>query len=162
MSEQITMMSMREKVVKGINPGDRFTVVRTFKEQDVIDFANITKDYNPVHFDARFSEEKKFKTTICHGLLVASLVTEIGGQLGWLATGMSFKFIKPVYIGDTVCCDLVINSIDEKGFAIAVADIRNHDGDTVIKSDLEGILPGIREKRVIKDMLEEGDPTNRV
>ncbi|MBT8359723.1 MAG: acyl dehydratase, partial [Deltaproteobacteria bacterium] len=95
------MSKTRKKAIEGLQSGDSFTVTRTLTEQDMKRFADISKDYNPIHFDDRFAEVKNLNGRICHGLLVASLLTEIGGQLGWLASAMSFQFKKPVYLGDT-------------------------------------------------------------
>jgi acyl dehydratase len=89
------MSHIRKKAVGGLEIGDAFCVSRTFTEQDVIRFADVSRDYNPVHFDERFAKVKKFEDHICHGLLIASLVTEIGGQIGWLASGMTFKLKLP-------------------------------------------------------------------
>jgi len=80
------------KPVKGVNIGDQFSVTRTFSEQDVIDFARASRDYNPVHFDERFANAKNFKGRICHGLLIGSLLTEIGGNLQVYITA-SFPFL---------------------------------------------------------------------
>lgn len=155
------MSDIRKKTVEGLKSGDTFSVSRTFSEQDSIRFADISRDYNPVHFDERFAKVKNFERRICHGLLVATLITEIGGQIGWLASGMNFKFIKPVFFGDTVKCDFTITDIDERGRAIAEAIFTNGDGVTVLKAVLTGILPGLRETRIMKAMLSEGDPTNK-
>lgn len=81
---------------------------RSQNKQDVVNFADISRDHNPVHLDERFAKVKKFRGRVCHGLLVASLLTEIGGQIGWLATRMEFNFKKPVYFGDTISCDFTI------------------------------------------------------
>lgn len=155
------MSNIREKTVEGLKPGDTFSVSRTFSERDAIRFADISRDYNPVHFDERFAKAKNFERRICHGLLVAALITEIGGQIGWLASGMNFRFIKPVYFGDTVTCDFTITDINDRGRAEAEAVFTNEDGVTVLKAVLTGIVPGDREKRIMKDMLSEGDPTNK-
>jgi 3-hydroxybutyryl-CoA dehydratase len=158
---ELKMSDIREKTVEGLKSGDTFSVSRTFSERDVIRFADISRDYNPVHFDERFAKVKNFERRICHGLLVATLITEIGGQIGWLASGMNFRFIKPVYFGDTVKCDFTITEIDERGRAEAEAIFTNGDGVTVLKAALTGIVPGDREKRIMKAMLSEGDPTNK-
>jgi 3-hydroxybutyryl-CoA dehydratase len=99
--EEVLMSWIREKTLEGLKTGDFFSISRTFTEEDVIRFAAITRDYNPVHFDERFSGAKSFSGRICHGLLVASMISEIGGQIGWLASEMKFHFKKPVYIGET-------------------------------------------------------------
>ena len=149
------MPNIRKKTIEGLKSGDTFSVSRTFSEQDVMRFADISRDYNPVHFDERFAKVKNFERRICHGLLVAALITEIGGQIGWLASGMNFRFIKPVYFGDTVKCDFTITDIDERGRAEAEAIFTNGDGVTVLKAALTGIVPGDREKRIMKDILQK-------
>ena len=102
---QFVWHTSEKKAIAGLKRGDSFAVSRTFTEQDTMAFADMRRDYNPVHFDHRFAAVKNFRDRICHGLLVASLLTEIGGQIGWLASGMNFHFRKPVYFGDTIeCC----------------------------------------------------------
>jgi acyl dehydratase len=155
------MSYIRKKAIEGIKVGDVFTITRRFSEADMIKFADITKDYNPVHFDERFATVKQFNGRICHGLLVASILTLIGGQIGWLATRMDFKFKKPVYFGDTIICSLVITKIDQNGRAEAEAVFKNQDTVTVLEALLTGTIPGAEEKRVLKVMLAEGDSTNK-
>jgi len=154
------MSSIRQSAITGLNPGDKFVVTRTFTEKDTLAFADISRDYNPVHFDSRFAEAKKFRERICHGLLVGSLLTEIGGQIGWLASGMNFRFRKPVYFGDTVECRLTITELDERNHAKAEVLFVNQDEQIVIEATVTGIVPGINEKRVLEQMVSEGDPTN--
>jgi len=142
------MSHIRKKAVGGLEAGDTFSVSRTFSELDVIQFADISRDYNPVHFDERFSKVKNFDNRICHGLLVASLLTEIGGQIGWLASGMSFEFKKPVYFGDTIRCDFTITEMDAKGRAKAEVVFTNNNDIIVLEAVLTGIVPGVSgEKR---------------
>jgi acyl dehydratase len=128
----------------------------------VIRFADITRDYNPVHFDERFSRVKNFRDRICHGLLVASMISEIGGQIGWLASEMRFQFRKPVYIGETISCSLTITRVDHQGRAEAAAIFRNQESAVVLEALLKGILPGPRELEVMTAMVREGDPTNKI
>ncbi len=155
------MSFIREKTVAGLKTGDTFSVSRTFATADVIRFAQISKDFNPVHFDDRFARLKKFDGPICHGLLVATLLTEIGGQIGWLASGMVFEFKKPVYPGQTVTCDFTLVAIDPNGRARAEAIYTNESGVMVVKAVLTGILPGSAEKRIMQEMPDTaGDPSS--
>jgi len=156
------MSSMRMKAVKDISVGDTFITSRTFTEQQVMDFAEISRDYNPVHFDERFAKAMKFNRKICHGLLVASMVTEIGGQLGWLATEMNFKFQKAVYFGDTIKIDLTVIDIDQNGLATSEVVFSNQDGTTVLEAVVKAFAPGEPGKQVIRTMIAEGDPTNKI
>jgi len=156
------MSHIRKSAVDGLTIGDTFTVTRTFTEADTTAFAEISRDYNPVHFDDRFAAVKHFRGRICHGLLVASLLTEIGGQIGWLASGMGFRFRKPVYFGDTVECRFTLTELDNRQRAEAEAVFRNQRGEIVLEATLSGILPGLAEKEVIGRMMAEGDPTNPI
>src|SRR5210317_591788 len=143
------MSQIRNQTIQGLTVGDTFTVSRKFIEQDMLNFADITRDYNPIHFDENFVAAKKLKGRICHGLLVGSLLTEIGGQIGWLASEMSFRFKKPVYFGDTIDCSLTITKIDGQNRARAEAIYRNQNGTVVLEADLAGILPADRERKIL-------------
>jgi len=155
------MSYMRKQAIAGLKLGDSFTISRTFTEQATIAFADMSGDYNPVHFDDRFANAKQFRARICHGLLVASMVTEIGGQIGWLASGMNFRFKKPVYFGDTIECSLTITELDDRNRAKAEAVFKNQHNETVIEAHITGIIPGLQERRVMEAMMAEGDPTNK-
>ena len=156
------MSEIRRKAIEGLKAGDSFTVRRTFTEDDMNTFAGITRDYNPVHYDERFSAVKGFNGRICHGLLVASMLTEVGGQMGWLASVMNFRFKKPVYFGDTITCKLTITDIDDRNRAQAIAEYTNEGGLIVLEADLAGIVPAEPEQEVLKAMVGEGDPTNKL
>jgi acyl dehydratase len=133
---------------------------RVFSEADLHAFAEITRDYNPCHFEPRYCDLKGFSGPVIHGLLVGSMICEPGGQWGWLASEMNFKFLKPVYIGDTITCEITITDVTERGFARAAATYFNQRGETVAKADLAGILPSAEERKVMAVMVMEGDPTN--
>jgi len=155
------MSDIRKQAIEGLEIGDSFSVERTFTEEDMLRFSEITRDYNPVHFDERFSVVKNFNGRICHGLLVAGMLTEIGGQIGWLASVMNFRFKQPVYFGDTIECSLTITEIDEHNRARAEAIYHNQNGTIVLEADLAGILPGAGEKQVLSAMAAEGDPITK-
>ncbi|MEJ2718642.1 MAG: MaoC family dehydratase [Deltaproteobacteria bacterium] len=154
------MTTLREKALENRYVGEIFRVTRTLSEEEMIRFAEISRDYNPVHFDGRFAQAKGMERRICHGLLVACLMTEIGGQCGWLASRMDFQFKRPVYLGDTITCTLTITKLDDNGRGELEAVYTNQHGDVVMKAFLGGIFPGESEKAIIRTMLEEGDPTN--
>ena len=143
------MSKIRNKTIQGLQVGDTFTISRQFSETDVQNFADITRDYNAVHFESRFANAKNFRGRICHGLLVGSLLTEIGGQIGCLASVMNFRFKQPVYFNDTITCKLTITHMDERRRARATALYYNPDGDLVLEAELEGILPDETERQIL-------------
>lgn len=154
------MSNLRKSSLESRKVGDIFTITRTLSEADMLKFADITRDYNPVHFDERFAAAKGMTGRICHGLLAASLMTEIGGQCGWLASRMDFRFKRPVYFGDTVTCTLTITKLDEHGRGELDAVYTNQHGEVVIQAYLTGMLPRENEKEILRTMIDEGDPTN--
>lgn len=159
---EIGMSSIRRRTIEGLKAGDSFSLSRTFTEKDVNQFADITRDYNPVHFDEGFASAKKFKGRICHGLLVGSMLCEIGGQIGWLASEMNFQFKQPVYFGETILCVFRITDIDPRGRAGAKVEFHNQQGELVLEARLKGILPGSEERNIMKAMVAEGDRTNKL
>ncbi|MFQ5841920.1 MAG: MaoC family dehydratase [Thermodesulfobacteriota bacterium] len=156
------MSEWRRRAMRGLSPGMTFTFVRTFTQRDVEVFGDITRDYNPVHYEERFAQVKGFSGLICHGLLVGSMVCELGGQVGWLASGMEFRFFRPVYIGDTITCRITIEEVDQRNFATAEGTFTNQDGQKVLEATLTGFIPGPREREVLAKMKAEGDPTNKL
>ncbi len=150
----------RQCAAAGLAVGDVFTASRTFTAADIETFGAITRDYNPVHYEPRFTESKGLSGPILHGLLTAGLLCEIGGQLAWLASGMSFRFLRPVYPGDTVTCTLTITDLEPSGRASGEASYRNQAGDEVLVATLEGIVPRTSERAVLAEMIAVGDPTN--
>ena len=153
---------MRTRAIQGLKAGDKFSLRRTFTQEETFSFGDMTRDYNPVHYDGRWTAIKGFKGLICHGLLVGSMICEFGGQVGWLATGMNFKFIKPVYFGDTILCTVTLVRLDDDGRAEAEALFTNQDGQHVCRAHLAGRLPLPAERELLEQMVKEGDPTNRL
>ena len=121
---------------------------------DVDAFAELRRDTNPIRFSREFVQLKGFRSRICHGLLVGGMLTEAGGQIGWLASGMNFRFKKPVYFGDTITCRFTLTSVDANLRATAEAVFTNHDGVVVLEADLYGVLPSAKERAVLATLLE--------
>ena len=153
---------IRVKAIQGLNEGDSFTYTRRFSEDETKSFGDMTRDYNPVHYDLRWTEIKGFDGMICHGLLVGSMICEFGGQVGWLATGMNFKFIKPVYFDDTIRCTITITKIEKAGRAEAEAYFLNQNDEQVCHAYLTGRVPLSQERERLKQMRDENDPTNKL
>ncbi len=153
---------IRQKGIAGIAEGDVFRCQRTFTRGETLQFGDMTRDYNPVHYDERWAEAKGFNGLICHGLLVGSMICEFGGQVGWLASGMRFNFIQPVYFGDTIRCDVTVTRIEPGGRAEAEAVFTNQHDEQVGFVRLTGRLPLAPERELLRQMVAEGDPDNKL
>lgn len=111
---------------------------KTISESDVYLFAGITGDMNPVHTNIIHAEKSIVKARIAHGALVAGLIsTVIGMQMpgpGTIYMEQDSKFIKPVFIGDTVTAKVeVIEIINiEKRILKLNTTVRNQNNEIVI------------------------------
>jgi acyl dehydratase len=157
------MTRLRRQAAHGaLTKGTTVSVSRTFTDEDLLAFGRITRDYNPVHYEPRWTEGKGYAGPILHGLLVGSMLCEPGGQWGWLATRMSFRFRRPVYAGDTVTCRITITAVEEGGRASAECVFSNQHGEVVLTGEMSGFLPDPDERRLLARMIDEGDPTNEL
>jgi acyl dehydratase len=94
--------------------GDRIaTEKRTVTEADIMEFARLSGDDNRIHTDPDFSKTTPFGKQIAHGLLGLSIASGLAWKTGILdGTVIAFrevtgwKFVKPVFIGDTIYVEL--------------------------------------------------------
>ena len=128
--------------------GRAFSYRRTFTDGDVALFCGVTGDFNPYHQDATFAAESFFGRRIVPGLLTASMLTHIGGMIGFLATEMHFEYVAPVYIGDTVTCTVTFVAKDEatRAFTGAATGV-NQDGRDVLRATFKGFPGDLRLAR---------------
>jgi 3-hydroxybutyryl-CoA dehydratase len=122
--------------VEDLQVGDRFTYARTLSEGDSALFVAASGDFNPYHTDEAFARQNRFGRRIVPGLLTASLLTHIGGELCFLATRMVFEYLAPVYFGDTATAVAEIASIDPaRKFVRVTAQCTNQSGQVVLRGN---------------------------
>ena len=88
---------------------------KTITDADIVMFAGVSGDTNPVHLDQEFAAKTPFKTRIAHGMLSAGFIsTVIGTKLlgpGSIYMSQTLRFKAPVKIGDTVQTTCTITEI---------------------------------------------------
>jgi acyl dehydratase len=118
---------------------------RTVTESDIVSFAGLSGDFTAIHTDAEFCKTTPIEQRIAHGLLVMSIASGLAAQTGVLEGTVlvfreisNWKFIKPVFIGDTI--HVVMNVIQKKEFrrigggnVILELDVKNQNDETVMK-----------------------------
>ncbi|MBK8029658.1 MAG: MaoC family dehydratase N-terminal domain-containing protein [Anaerolineae bacterium] len=115
---------------------------RTITEADIVAFAGLTGDYNPMHTDAEYMKGSAFGQRIAHGMLTLSYAVGQAYQLGFMERtviafrGLEMKFSLPVFIGDTLHVELVVLEKKEArrlggGTVTLEVKIINQDGKTV-------------------------------
>jgi 3-hydroxybutyryl-CoA dehydratase len=93
---------------------------RTVTEADVVEFAGLSGDYHPLHVDRHYAEQKtRFGQRIAHGLLVLSIATgkvpADPDKVEALYGLDHVRFLKPVYLGDTVHIEMEVVNLRDKG-----------------------------------------------
>jgi len=120
-------------------PGQRFeSGGRTVTEADVVLFAGLSGDYNPLHTDATFAARTPFKQRVARGMLCASISTGLGQTLGIFEgttlalMSQTFTYKAPVFFGDTIRLALTVetctpSSKGGKGVVVFRSEILNQD-----------------------------------
>jgi 3-hydroxybutyryl-CoA dehydratase len=114
------MEELRGKYLDEISEGMTAVFSKTVTEADIVLFAGITGDTNPVHLDEEFAKPTMFKGRIAHGMLTAGFISTVFGTKlpgpGCIYMSQSLKFKAPVRIGDTVKARVTVGAVDrEKG-----------------------------------------------
>lgn len=93
---------------------------RTITEADIVNFAGLSGDFNPMHTDAAFAAKTPFGKRVAHGALIFSIATGLAYRMRFLeGTVLAFrgieewKFSSPVFIGDTIHCEVEISETKE-------------------------------------------------
>ena len=118
--------------------GDTLSWSRTFTEDDIRLFAQLSGDQGEHHFvpDAQ-------GRLMAHGLLTATLPTKIGGDLNLIARELVFRFHRPVFAGDTIECVVTLTSaVPGDGFTNVESEWRctNQHGKEVMTGGGSGII----------------------
>lgn len=130
-------MSYENKVRKweDMKVGDTASFTKTMTETDVVLWVGLTGDMNPIHIDQEYSKTTRFGKVLVPGVLVLGLVSNVITQVtfGHVYANQSIKFLKPVYIGDTVTATgTIIEKIDEKNMVKIETKCVNQDGALVM------------------------------
>ena len=125
--------------------GKTFRWRRTFTEADVALFCGVTGDFNPYHQDELFARESWYGKRIVPGLLTASMLTHIGGMIGFLATEMTFEYLAAVAPGDTITCTVEFVERDSaRRRLIGAGRFENQDGVEVLRARFSGFPAQVR------------------
>jgi 3-hydroxybutyryl-CoA dehydratase len=98
--------------------GMRATIRKTVENEDVIGFAELSGDHNPIHLSEHFARKTRFGGRIVHGLYTASLISGVIGMRlpgpGAVYISQTLRFLGPVKIGDIVDVSVEVAELTEK------------------------------------------------
>jgi acyl dehydratase len=115
---------------------------RTITEADLVSFAGLTGDTNPMHTDAEYAKTTQFGERVAHGMLGLAYAIGLAWQLGFMNgtviafTGLEWKFKGPIKIGDTIHVVAKVKQTKEMraaggGLVVLDARVLNQRGETV-------------------------------
>jgi acyl dehydratase len=126
------------------NIGDSAEFTKTITEEDVMKFAEVTGDYNPIHVNPEYAKTQMFGKQVAHGALSSGLISAVLGTKlfgpGILYGGQTVQFKRPVFFGDTLTA---IATVKEKytkkegtlKFIIAETIVKNQKGEIVTSGE---------------------------
>src|SRR5688572_26881898 len=112
---------------------------KTVTEADVMAFAEVTGDFNPVHVDEAAAARSPFGGRIAHGMLAAGLISAVLAMKlpgpGTIYLGQTLRFTKPVRIGDTVTARVEVLEVMRKRRVRLATTCRNQHGELVLEGE---------------------------
>ena len=126
--------------------GQHASFTKTFTEDDLRRFIEITGDVNPLHVDEEFARATQFGGRVLQGMLTASILSTMVGMMipgtGAIYRSQMLKFLRPVHIGETVTAHFVVRAIDRAKHRLEIESwIENANGERVIEGTCEaGVL----------------------
>jgi 3-hydroxybutyryl-CoA dehydratase len=125
--------------------GMTVSIQNTVSEQDVIDFARVSGDHNPLHMDEEYAKTTQFSGRIAHGALSASYISAVlGNDLpgpGAVFLELNLKFVRPVRIGDTVTSTAEVIEMVERGYRVKLAVKGEVNGKIVMRGEAVIMVP---------------------
>jgi 3-hydroxybutyryl-CoA dehydratase len=118
---------------------------KTITEADILMFAGVSGDTNPVHLNEEFARPTMFKTRIAHGMLSAGFIsTIIGTKLpgpGCIYVTQNLRFKAPVKIGDTVIARVEVLELNAEKKRVALKTVCTVGDTVVIDGDATVMVP---------------------
>ena len=125
--------------------GQSASMGKTITEADILMFAAVSMDTNPVHLNAETAAASQFKERIAHGMLSAGLISAVLGTKlpgpGTISLGQTLSFRRPVKIGDTVIATAEVIALDPAKKRATLRTICTVAGKTVIEGEAVVLPP---------------------
>ena len=131
--------------LEDLSVGQSAQLVRAVTEADIVAFAAVTGDTNPVHLDADYAATTAFGERIAHGMLSAGHISAVLGTVlpgpGAVYLSQSLAFKRPVKIGVEVTAKVTVTVIDEAKGRVTLATVCQVNGKTVVDGEAVVLVP---------------------
>lgn len=113
------MLELRQLCFEDLELGMTEQLTKRVNSSDVVGFAEVSGDRNPIHLSEHFAARTPFRTRIAHGLYTASLISAVLGTRlpgpGAIYLSQTLNFKAPVRIGDDVTVTVTVEELSERG-----------------------------------------------
>lgn len=139
------METLENIVYDELQVGDTASYTRSLTEEELVLFAAVSGDVNPVHLDPAFAANSMFKERIAHGmwsgsLISAALATVMPGP-GTIYLEQSLSFKRPVKLDDTLTVKLTVASKNPKNRVTLDCLVTNQRNEEVVTGEAKVIAP---------------------
>jgi 3-hydroxybutyryl-CoA dehydratase len=128
-----------------LSVGMRETLMKTVMNEDVIGFANLSGDHNPIHLSEHFARKTRFGERIAHGLYTASLISAVLGMYlpgpGAVYLSQTLNFRGPVRIGDVLTITVEVAEVNPEGRRVLLRCECLVDGKVVLDGEARVTVP---------------------
>lgn len=111
-------MALHGYYLEDLSEGMSAAFGKTVTDADVLMYAGVSGDTNPVHLNEEFALETPFHGRIAHGMLTAGLISTVFGTKlpgpGCIYVSQTLHFLAPVRVGETVRAEVTVKSIDRE------------------------------------------------
>lgn len=141
------MQELHGFYLEDLEIGQRASYAKTITEADVVLFAGISGDDNPVHINAEYAAGTMFKERIVHGMFSAALISAVLGTRlpgpGAIYVDQQLSFKAPVHIGDTVTATATVKEINHERRRVVLETVCTVNGKVVA----EGVATNMVDRR---------------
>ena len=135
----MTILALRTLYFEDLSVGMTEKLAKTVASSDVVGFAEVTGDRNPIHLSEHFAAKTPFGTRIAHGLYTASLISAVLGTRlpgpGAIYISQTLNFRAPVKIGDTVDVTVSVAELMPEKFRARLACTCSVGADVVLDGE---------------------------
>lgn len=145
------MLELQKLCFEDLKTGMSEELVKHVSSSDVVGFAEVSGDRNPIHLSEHFAARTPFKTRIAHGLYTASLISAVLGTRlpgpGAIYLSQTLNFKAPVKIGDDVKVTVTVEELQERGNRARLSCICSVDDTIVLEGEALVKVPSRDEDR---------------
>jgi 3-hydroxybutyryl-CoA dehydratase len=157
-TDRMNLPPLRTLFFEDLSVGMTETLEKTVSSSDVVGFAQLTGDRNPIHLSEHFAARTSFGKRIAHGLYTASLISAVLGTRlpgpGAIYISQTLNFRAPVKIGDTVLVTVTVRELIPEKSRARLSCICAVDGEVVLDGEALVKVPSEKTAKGKRPMIK--------